>query len=124
MSGTINLSGAVRVTNGSFVDAFAPSPVSLTETNSGVTGGSQSIPTTAGGTVITIGSLTAYGYAAFQNLDATNYVSIGVQVAATFYPVLRLMPGEFAICRLEPAITFYARANTASVVLFTRIWEN
>jgi hypothetical protein len=37
-------------------------------------------------------------------------------VAATFYPLLKLKPGEVAVCRLATT-TFYAKANTAAVNL-------
>jgi hypothetical protein len=80
--------------------------------------GSWSAPTTAGGTAIpfnsSVGSL---GMAFFRNADATNYVEIGVVVSATFYPLLRLLPGEVALFRFSPAVTPYALAHTGAVDL-------
>lgn len=56
------------------------------------------------------------GMAIFRNLDPTNYVEIGLEVAATFYPFLKLKPGDPpAIFRISG--TLYARANTAAVDL-------
>jgi hypothetical protein len=75
----------------------------------------QNIGTTYEQIVIPAEIATA-GYAFFRNLDATNYVEIGVVVAATFYPLLKLKPGEVAVCRLATT-TFYAKANTAAVNL-------
>lgn len=58
------------------------------------------------------------GMAVFVNTDATHYVEIGVEVASTFYPLLKLKPGESAQSRLATG-TFFARANVAAVNLET-----
>lgn len=78
----------------------------------------QLISTTAAGTALVIagGVAAAGGWAWFRNLDATNYVAIGVQVAGTFYPVVRLNAGEAGVFRLG-VITPYALANTGEVYL-------
>ncbi len=54
------------------------------------------------------------GWSYFKNLDATNYVEVGVEVSAAFYPLIKLKPGEAALCRLATGSVF-ARANTSSV---------
>jgi hypothetical protein len=56
------------------------------------------------------------GVSYLKNLDATNYVEIGVVVSATFYPVIRLLPGESYPVRFS-VLTLYAKAHTAAVVL-------
>jgi len=56
------------------------------------------------------------GYAVFTNLDLTNYVEVGVEVAATFYPFVKLKAGESAQLRLATS-TLFAKANTAAVKL-------
>ena len=56
------------------------------------------------------------GWAYFRNIDATNYVEIGVDVGATFGPLLRLYPGQFTVTRLTTTAV-YAKANTSSVSL-------
>lgn len=88
----------------------------------GATGIIQNIPTTAGGTAIAFPTTVATrGFAWFINLDTTNYVTIGVQVAGTFYPLIRLKGNataskrEAAFLRLEPGVTVYALANTGAV---------
>jgi len=125
MAGTINLTCSLRVSNGGFTDGFAPGPVSVAETNIGVGGGSQSIPTTAGGTAIAgLGGLTALGYAALENLDATHFVTVGIVVSGTYYPVLKLKAREVAVLRLVPGVTYYAMADTAAVLLLCRVWED
>ena len=52
------------------------------------------------------------GWAIFLNLDATNFVQIGRDVAAAFVPHDKLLPGEFCVSRLS-AGGVYAQADTA-----------
>jgi hypothetical protein len=83
-----------------------------------------SIPTTAAGTAITIDAAVANkGFAYFENLDGTNFVEVGVQVSATFYPLLRLDAGDYAAVRLSTGVNLFARANTASVRLSYGVFE-
>lgn len=63
------------------------------------------------------------GWARFENLDATNYVQIGVDVAAAFVPVIKLKPGEIAVCRLATNAP-YAKAAVAAVKLDYEIFED
>lgn len=46
-----------------------------------------------------IGSITVPGYMFARNLSATHDVEIGLAVTATFYPLIRLRPGETALFR-------------------------
>jgi hypothetical protein len=43
---------------------------------------------------IGITDITNLGYAKFKNLDQANFVEIGIDVAAVFYPFIKLLPGE------------------------------
>lgn len=77
---------------------------------------------TAAHEALTIGAdLATAGYAWFRNLDATNYVEIGVDAAGTFHPLLRLKAGQVAVAPLTTTAV-YAKANTASVKL--EYWVN
>ncbi|MCE9553417.1 MAG: hypothetical protein K8T91_08590, partial [Planctomycetes bacterium] len=49
---------------------------------------------------IPIGDVATAGWAFFRNLDTTNFVTIGVEVAAAFYPLVKLKAGEPAMFRL------------------------
>lgn len=88
---------------------------------SAICGGVQTIGTTE--EAVAVGDVGTLGFARFMNIDATNYVEIGSFVAATFYPLIKLKPGESCVCRLS-AVTVYARANTAAVRLDYMIFEN
>ena len=83
----------------------------------------MSVPTTAGGTAIPCGSITAPGWAMIKNNDATNYVEILNAVAGT--AVLRLNANEIALFRFAAGITAPAAiANTAAVVIEYLFIEN
>jgi hypothetical protein len=84
---------------------------------------SQTIPTTAGGTQITIAAGVATGGQAwFRNRDATNFVTIGVLHAAVYVPLIKLLPGQVALAPLATT-TIYALADTAAVVLESYVVE-
>src|SRR6478672_1713221 len=118
MANEIQASFSLAVNNGALIDSKQFSfqaDQALARENKVV----QSIPTTAAGTALTFSSgVTTLGTAYFINLDATNFVEVGVQVAGTFYPVARMKGGvvgkkEGAMFRLVPGVTYYARADTA-----------
>lgn len=61
-----------------------------------------------------LADMTNEGYCMARNLDDTNYLEIGVEVAATFYPLIKLKAGEIGVFRLTPGVGVFARANTAA----------
>ena len=72
----------------------------------------QAIGTTHEVLVVNADIATA-GWAYFRNLDATNYVELGVVVAATFYPFAKLKAGVPQLIHLS-STAIYAKANTAA----------
>ena len=72
---------------------------------------------------IPLGDVATNGWARFENVDATNYVEIGIVVSATFYPVIKLKAGEFTVVRLGTSAP-YAKANTAAVKLDFEIYDD
>ena len=85
---------------------FQSSPASFNADVSAA-GGDGAVPgaveATLAGALIDLSKLTAPGgFAVIQNLDATNYVSIGMRDpdSSKFYPVLDLLPGEIFVVRL------------------------
>lgn len=88
--------------------------VQLTQDALGESTGIMPVPTTPGGTVLPVGGVTTSGVIYLKNLDDTNYVQLGTQVSGTFYPVLRLKPGDIAVWRLDPTATLRLLANTAA----------
>jgi hypothetical protein len=62
------------------------------------------------------------GYVYAKNLDATNYVQLGVDYSGVFVPMLQLKAGEQSLFRLDAGVTTKAMANTAAVkVLFSAV---
>lgn len=123
MANEISYSLSLSVAKGSLSDSKSTSgTANMNGTH--YAGGAMNVPTTAGGTVIPLGSVATTGFTWLRNLDGTNYVEIGVQVAGTFYPLLRLKPGEPQVVRFSPSQAPYALANTAAVALEYRIIED
>ncbi len=122
----ISLNLNVNVRNGSFVDSFNPGNISASQATPGRGGQTQSIPTTAGGTVLNAALPTgaAEGYCCLQNLDATNYLTWGVQSGGSMVTVGTLNPGEPAVFRLAAGVVLMAIANAAAVLLDARIYCN
>lgn len=66
--------------------------------------------------VVVPAAISTAGYAFFKNLDATNYVEVGLQVSSAFQTFMKLKPGESGVLRLATT-SFFARAHTAAVNL-------
>lgn len=93
------------------------------------------------GTVLDLGELTTPSLCRLMNLDTTNFVEVGIREPSSgfFYPLLELLPGESYVFRLSrnlleeytgagtgtsaPTNEFYAKANTAAVVLLVEAFE-
>lgn len=90
-----------------------------------------SAPTMAGG-IASIGfashealpmqDVSAAGWAFFENLDATNFVRIGIDSTGTFVPFLKLLPGESVWVRLATNAP-YAKSDTAATQLNYKIYQ-
>lgn len=122
MANEIKVTTYLKCTNGSFVDNWTPSELSVSQTASGAAGGVQTVGTSAEALGVT--DLSTLGYARFRNLDSSNYVQIGPYVSSTFYPAIKLKPGEVSVLRLDPTNPWYAKANTAAVKLQYMILED
>lgn len=81
-------------------------------------GNVQSLTTTA--TAIDMGSVTAAGYGFFRNLDATDDIEIGKDVAGTFHAVAVIKPGKAALFHLAISNPF-ARGTAGTPKLYYKI---
>ena len=75
--------------------------------------GAQNIGYAAHEAIAISGDIATAGWAYFRNLDATNFVQIGVDVSAAFVPLIKLLPGEACVLRLATTAV-YAKADTAA----------
>lgn len=122
---TLSLSGSV--TNGQYADTIPSQTCKITQTTLGAETGVRIVPTTA--QAIPLGSVTTPGISYFKNLDPTNFVDIGVFVSGTFYPLIRLAPvatgsnGEFAALRIDPGVTPYWKADTATCNVQMKVYQ-
>lgn len=119
MSDEITVAAQIQLANGD-LDSFQISTGSLKfdqDTAAPVRVAGTQIIGFAAHEAVTITDLTTLGWCYFRNRDATNFVQIGVDVGATFYPLVRIEPGEIALFRMSQGITPYAQADTAAVIL-------
>ena len=124
MAGEIQLSAQLRISKGFLTDAIsANATIDCNTASPSKAGGCPLIPTTAAGTALSLGSLTTPGMSFFKNLDPTNYVEMGIQTGGTFYPLVKIKPGEFAPFRLS-TLAPYARAHTAACLLEYEIYDD
>jgi len=96
-----------------------PGTFAVTLSGSTSAGGIVSIPTTAGGTALSLDGITTatMGYAYFRNLSATYSVQIGVQISTVFYAFASLKPGEVGLIRMNQTNPPFAIAITSAVDL-------
>lgn len=111
MANEITLSTNLQLTNGG-TKAGRNVSKRISQSTARHSGNVQNIGTTQEAVVVA-SDIATPGFASFVNLDATNYLEIGLVVSATFYPLAKLEPGEPAVFRLATG-TFYAKANTAA----------
>lgn len=62
---------------------------------------------------VPLGDLTTPRLGYFKNLDATNYIEVGLEVSSAFYPFLRLKAGQHHPVLLG-ATAIFVKANTAA----------
>lgn len=115
-----------NLVNGSLVDSVPTAQLSVAQNTSPgqIYSATPSIPTTAGGTVIDLSSLTTLGYIVLINTDPTNYVTYGPESGGSMVALGRLNPGEAAQLRLDHGITLRALAHTAAVVLLVKAYAD
>lgn len=111
---TVSMSATLR--NGTLIDGFRPDTFRVDQAAALLEAGVQVIGFAAH-EIVTVGDVTTRGYAAFQNLDATNFVQIGRDVSGTFVELPHLLPGEVALFPVSPSAVIYAKADTAAVNL-------
>jgi hypothetical protein len=113
MANEITYSSRLSVTKGNLQIAYAPSALQPNLDNDTGSAGQQIIGTTA--EAVTIGTDTGTGgMAFFRNLsDAATITLSKATNTSTFDPLLRLLPGEYVICRLQTT-NVWAQAITVA----------
>jgi hypothetical protein len=120
MANEIKMQASLSINTTNFNESFQPGSISIDLASNKGDGGVQEIASGGEGEALGVTDVTVGGVCFFRNTDDTNFVEIGFRVSATFYPFLKLLPGEFSVGRLGNAAP-YARADTASVDLQYRL---
>ena len=125
MSNEIRYSLSVALTNGSLLDSYNVSGLTANQATAGMVKNVQTcLSASAQGDAINKGNITTPAMAVFANLDATNYIEIGVRDGGgTFLPFLKLLAGKQAGPMWLGTTAPYARANTGNVKLFYIMYE-
>ena len=114
MANEISVSAELKLNNGLLTDSRRASAIRSDQTTQASIGGIQTIGTSA--EVVTYGDVATPRQCYIRNLDATNFVEIGIDVAATFYPIAKLSPAsEPLLITIADSVVLYAQADTASV---------
>ena len=107
---------------------FKPGSVQVVQNNKGQWSNTVSVTTGTGvnATTIAIAGLTTFGKAYFHNLDADNFVNIGVSTSTAAAPELfgKLKATETDSFRLFPGVILRAEADTATVKLKVKVMED
>ena len=120
MSGEISYSFQLNLRNGDLIDLYSSGALLADQSTAAAMRNTTTVP--AAKTLLDLGSLTTPGWAVFKNLDDTNFIEVGIDVGGTFYPFLKLEPGEE--CPAKLGITaIYAQADTSPVKLYYIIFE-
>ena len=126
MADEITFGMSLRLANGA-LDSFSLAPAALQiDQNTAVPARVDGIQLIgfAAHEALVITDITTLGVCFFWNRDATNFVEIGVDVGATFYPLVRVNAGEYWPFRMAQGITPYAQADTAAVALQRMIMDD
>ena len=122
MAGTITVNVSASIVNSPLRDSFAPGAISVTQTTMG-----RHSPITVVGTSeedLSFGDITTPGWVFIQNLDSTNFVTYGPKSGGVMVAFGKIKAGEVACLRIDPTITWRWKADTASVKVDTRVFEN
>ena len=116
MANELTITARLALRHGNLFITEDPGTVSVTQSTPLHVGGTQVIQSASHNT-LDLNDVTTRGYAYFRNTTTSAHISIGVDDAGTFVPFLHLEPGEFALCRLSPAMVPYAKCDTGTARL-------
>lgn len=122
MSNELSYQFQTSLSNGSLKDTHSSNTIQVDQSTARLIRNVQQIGFAAH-EALELGDLSTPGFACFVNLDDTNYVEIGVDVAAAFVAFAKLKAEEQIIVRLATAAP-YAQADTANVELFYIIYDD
>jgi len=111
----------ISATNSNLSDDFKPGLLTVDQTTKGASGGVVLVGSGAEED-LSLGDVSSPGWFMMKNLDDTNFVTYGPK-DTTMKDFGNLGPGEVAIFKLDPAVTFRWQADTADVRVEYKCWE-
>jgi hypothetical protein len=120
---------------------YQSQPGSFTADVSGTNGPTPgAVTATVAGTVVSLAQLANPGLCRVMNIDATNFVTVGVDDGLRFFPLMELLPGESYVFRLSRYLNeeftdtgtgtnadanfLMVKANTAACVVVVEAFES
>ena len=128
MANEISYQFQVRLANGSLSDQYSSPSQRTDQTNARLIRNVQEIGTTEES--LETGDLATPGWSVWVNLEdidvnPTYYVEVGSYVSGTFYPFLKVEPGDQMVCKLGISTAqLYAKAYNGTVSLFYIIYDD
>jgi hypothetical protein len=117
MANEINVRASLQIKKGNL--DFQSKPTVFKSDMTGLDGPTPGTITcaVAPGTDVDLSELTTPGMCWMMNLDATNYVTVGIRDPESnlFYPFLELLPGEFTVFRLARNVEEEYATGTGTV---------
>lgn len=110
MADEISLNISLQVTKDAQTIAWAPGSQTYDQSAIGAAHNIVVCPTSAA-VAISFGSVSTPGIVTYHNLDSANYVTVSTSGGAFG----RIKAGEIGSFRLDPSVSLFAQANTASV---------
>lgn len=121
MANEITVRASLQIRKGNL--DFQSKPTQFRATMTGLDGPTPGTITcaVAPGTDVNLTELGTPGMCFIQNLDATNYVTVGIRDPETnfFYPMMELLPGEFTVFRLSRSVEEQFATGTGTVAAAT-----
>ena len=121
MSAELAMQFQIALNNGTLRDSYSGQQLGADQVTAALVRNVQTIPF-ATHNALDLGSVVTPGWAVFVNLSATDFVQVGIDVAAVFHPFLTLDPLEQMMCHIATTAP-YAQADTAAVDLFYIIYN-
>jgi hypothetical protein len=110
----ITITAQLSVLNGNLTLMRQANGLQFNQSGGQYSGGAVSVPTSA--TALTLTNSTVGGWGFFRNTDTTNFITLGLTVSATYYPMVQIPAGGVALFPIGTT-AIYAKADTAAVTL-------
>ncbi len=123
MANEITVTAGLKATKGSQVFKYDTINLQRDLTGTKKFSNTQVLSTTEEQLIVSA-DITTPGYAIFRNLSSTvgQIITIGVKPSSTFYPLVKLLPGDVAVLRLD-AVSVFAKAAAGTPELDYTILE-